>query len=121
MELTALRRKFGQWSDEESQDFCGLLEEIDCFREQVELLEIDLRRDRDTNIEVSDLTCRTLSGILKKMMDSAGLQSLVLDAILDYGYDQLRGTLEWRAEERKRQFEREHNGFEIGDLDDHPF
>ncbi len=120
MELTALRRKFSQWSDEESQDFCGLLEEIDVFREQVELLELDLRKDRDTTIEVSNLVFSTTKDLLKKMMDSGVLQSYVLDAILDYGYDQLRGTLEWRAEERKRQFEREHNGFD-SDLDDHPF
>ena len=121
MELTALRRKFSQWSDEESQDFVNMLETIDGFREQAELLEIDLRKDRDANIEVSNLVFSTTQELLKKMMDSGVLQSYVLDAILDYGYDQLRGTLEWRAEERKRQFEREHNGFEIGDLDDHPF
>jgi hypothetical protein len=118
MELTALRRKFSQWSDEQSQDFTNLLESIDEFREQAELLELDLRKDRDATIEVSNLVFSVTQELLKKMMASGVLQSYVLDAILDYGYAQLRGTLEWRAEERRRQFERENGNF---DLDDHPF
>lgn len=118
MELTALRRALPDYTGvQEDEDLQRLLTVVDEFREDLEALELEVRRSGGIVENAGGIACTFAQKVINAMlMGSDTMQGLLVERVIAYiGIEGMRTELKW-AEEREQ---REATG--LGDLDDHPF